>query len=61
MLLKHAHGEHRDVDAARATGLPAWGTQETMAILGAGTAVHTEEEFEVLGLKILAVGEPIPV
>ena len=26
VLLTHAHGDHLDADAVRATGLPAWGT-----------------------------------
>lgn len=56
VLLTHAHGDHLDVDAVRATGLPVWGTQEAIDALDSGTAVHTGEEFEVLGLKILAVG-----
>lgn len=56
VLLTHAHGDHLDADAVRATGLPVWGTQEAIDALGSGTAVHTGEEFEVLGLKILAVG-----
>lgn len=56
VLLTHAHGDHLDVDAVRASGLPVWGTQEAIDAIGSGTAVHTGEEFEVLGLKIHAVG-----
>ncbi len=56
VLLTHAHGDHLDVDAVRASGLPVWGTQEAIDALGSGTAVRTGEEFEVLGLKIRAVG-----
>ena len=56
VLLTHAHGDHLDIDAVRASGLPVWGTQEAIDAIGSGTAVHTGEEFEVLGLKIHAVG-----
>ena len=56
VLLTHAHGDHLDADAVRATGLPVWGTQEAIDALGAGTAVHVGEKFTVLGLEIQALG-----
>ena len=56
VLLTHAHGDHLDVDAVRASGLPVWGTQEAIDALGSGTVVHTGETFTVLGLEIHAVG-----
>ena len=56
VLLTHAHGDHLDVDAVRATGLPVWGTQEAIEALGSGTIVHAGETFTVLGLEIHAMG-----
>lgn len=56
VLLTHAHGDHLDVDAVRATGLPVWGTQEAIDALGSGTVVRAGETFTVLGLEIHAVG-----
>lgn len=56
VLLTHAHGDHLDVDAVHATGLPVWGTQEAIDALGSGTIVHAGEAFTVLGLEIHAVG-----
>lgn len=56
VLLTHAHGDHLDVDAVRASGLPVWGTQEAIEALGSGTIVHAGETFTVLGLEIHAVG-----
>lgn len=56
VLLTHAHGDHLDADAVRATGLPVWGTQEAIDALGSGTIVHAGEPFTVLGLEIHAVG-----
>ena len=56
VLLTHAHGDHLDVDAVRASGLPVWGTQEAIDALGSGTIVHAGEAFTVLGLEIHAVG-----
>lgn len=56
VLLTHAHGDHLDVEAVRASGLPVWGTQEAIDAIGSGTAVHAGETFTVLGLTIRAVG-----
>ena len=56
VLLTHAHGDHLDVDAVCASGLPVWGTQEAIDALSSGTIVHAGEAFTVLGLEIHAVG-----
>ncbi len=56
VLLTHAHGDHLDVDAVRASGLPVWGTQEAIDAIGSGTVAHPGETFTVLGLEIHAVG-----
>lgn len=56
VLLTHAHADHLDVDAVRATGLPVWGTQEAVDAVGSGNAVHAGEKFTVLGLEIQALG-----
>lgn len=56
VLLTHAHGDHLDIDAVRASDLPVWGTQEAIDALGSGTVVHAGELFTVLGLEIQALG-----
>lgn len=56
VLLTHAHADHLDVEAVRDCGLPVWGTQETVDAVGHGTAVRAGESFEVLGIKVQAVG-----
>ena len=56
VLLTHAHGDHLDIDAVRASDLPVWGTQEAIDALGSGTVVHAGKLFTVLGLEIQALG-----
>lgn len=56
VLLTHAHGDHLDVDAVRASDLPVWGTKEAIDTLGSGTVVHAGEAFTVLGLEIQSLG-----
>ncbi|CQD03835.1 hypothetical protein U2A404210164 [Corynebacterium striatum] len=56
VLVTHAHADHLDIEAVRDCGLPVWGTQETVDAVGHGTAVRAGETFEVLGIKVQAVG-----
>ncbi|WP_459588132.1 MBL fold metallo-hydrolase [Corynebacterium camporealensis] len=60
VLLTHIHPDHFDVDAVKASGLPVWGPQDVADKLGETkgdcTVVESGDEFEVLGLRIRAVG-----